>query len=1017
MRTVGADACSDFYSSTILSRRKHVTVLLGTTSTTPEPHIAKLYNMKEIRESSLLQFVNDPSCLHYIKHPRLLRCYGCRINPRRDTATIFEEFGQVSLQKLISEHRKTGKCFSESALWSVAAAVASLLQYLHQHDNKTFYNSISNNTIHLGSMVHGNLKPSNVYIVHQKDISSFEFSDVKVTHPAVYRNFGTSRNAAGKQIDELIYHAPEILNTLSTSPPPGLSAYDVNTACCGAAPDLWFLGIILYEMMALAKPSHTGHTILSRLDSPETISAAPELDLSNTYSTDIFNIITQLLHPDPLQRPRIQSLLLTGPIMSILQGSPLLSPLNQRRSEFPVHSERLIGGPRARENALESASINARIREHLVEDVTISGLSNIDHKEVSGRDTNPPPSRNRELDLETVIEVLNSSNRTIQHSSTHMAAPFTSKSSTKAAASVAGVDAFPHDSLPVTKTAIHLVGSRGISQASTADDTDDNLALEMDTGSNSDSETMAFCPAPLDNPPNPIKKDFSQAETPSIMQDRPLRSLVDGEQVLRPGTLETINEDGPERASTCTRLQERRSESIQGRSISARPRQMRPINPYKPRVEPRELVSLLISNTPSNGSTSKYSYRNPEDPLVYKQIYVRGAFPNSKHITEGMHADISHTIFGLSPATYVSFDTGRSTSVRSQSTSHRSKENTILNNASNDGLSGDSRSIHSALPQRSISQGYRPADRKMISWRSKEDALANAHQVKRDKKGNTQLMLAALSNNLKAVHEYISQAGLQNKFGFTAMMIAAKRGFVEIVKILMNQESGITTKRKCGVPSATALILAAMCGQAEVVYLLHEKERGIQDKLGMTALMHAAMRGYTDIVLILRNAEACKRDFHGCTALLMATEHNRLDIVKLLVDQEAQMSTTDGYKYGSGFTALMCAARLGFVQAVELLVKKEANMMHMPADRETGGFTALVWAAREGHLACIKVLAPYEATLSGSLAIIEGEKSLANSKAKKQRIRLLIRKHMCPDDMESSALNKSSGRVLRTCDI
>lgn len=1003
MRTVGADACSDFYSSTILSRRKYVTVLLGTTYTTPEPHVAKLYNMKEIRESSLLQFVNDPHCLQYIQHPRLLRCYGCRVNPRRDTVTLFEEFGQVSLQKLILEHRKTGKCFSESALWSIAAAVASLLQYLHQHDNKTFYNAVSNNTINMGSMVHGNLKPSNVYITHQKDISSFGLSDVKITHPAIYRNFGTSRNSAGKQIDELIYHAPEILNALATPTPPGISAYDANTACCGAAPDLWSLGIILYEMMALAKPSHTNQTVLSRLDNhnPGTITAMPDLDLSDTYSTDLLNVITQLLSPDPLQRPRIQSLLLTGPIMSILQGSPPLSPLRQRRPEaFPAHPGLLIKGP--------------IVREHALEDVTISGLSNIDHRDLSVVDADASSARKREMDLETVIKVLNTGNKSAQQLST-------SKPPATALNDPISTGNLLHEPLPVIKTAIHLTGSCDNSQRSIAGDSEDNLALDMDAGSNSGSETMDFCPAPLSNPPNPTKKEHSQAETPSIMQDRPLRNFVHSSRVLQPGVLETINEDSPERASTCTRLRakqhERQSESIQSRSLSARPRQMRPANPYKARMSTHELVSLLISNTPSNGSTSKYSYRNPEDPLVYKQIYVRGTLPSSRHTSDGMHADISHTIFGLSPANYVSFDATRSSSIRSQSLSSRSRENTVLNQASHDGLSGDSRSVHSALPQRSSSQGHRPADRKMISWRSKEDAIANAHQVKRDKKGNTQLMLAALSNNLKAVHEYASQAGLQNKFGFTAMMIAAKRGFVEIVKILMNQESGITTKRKCGVPSATALILAAMCGQAEIVYLLHEKERGIQDKSGMTALMHAAMRGYTDIVLILRSAEARKRDFHGCTALLMATEYNRLDIIKLLIDQEAQMSTTDGYKYGSGFTALMCAARLGFVQAVELLVKKEANMMHMPADRETGGFTALVWAAREGHLACIKVLAPYEAALSGGLAIVEGEKSLTNSKVKKQRIRSLIRRHMCPDEMEGSVLARSSTRVLRTCDI
>lgn len=192
--------------------------------------------------------------------------------------------------------------------------------------------------------------------------------------------------------------------------------------------------------MALAKPSHTNQTVLSRLDNhnPGTITAMPDLDLSDTYSTNLLNVITQLLSPDPLQRPRIQSLLLTGPIMSILQGSPPLSPLRQRRPEaFPAHPGLLIKGP--------------TVREHALEDVTISGLSNIDHRDLSVVDADASSARKREMDLETVIKVLNTGNKNAQQLST-------SKPPATALNDPISTGNLLHEPLPVIKTAIHLTG-------------------------------------------------------------------------------------------------------------------------------------------------------------------------------------------------------------------------------------------------------------------------------------------------------------------------------------------------------------------------------------------------------------------------------------------------------------------------------------------------------------------------------------------------------------------------------
>jgi len=101
---------------------------------------------------------------------------------------------------------------------------------------------------------------------------------------------------------------------------------------------------------------------------------------------------------------------------------------------------------------------------------------------------------------------------------------------------------------------------------------------------------------------------------------------------------------------------------------------------------------------------------------------------------------------------------------------------------------------------------------------------------------------------------------LTNRFGGTALIPAADRGHVKIVKeIITKTDVDINHVNNLG---WTALLEAIILGEGgsshtEIVQLLVEAgaDVNITDKNGVTPLMHARQRGYLEIINILEGAE------------------------------------------------------------------------------------------------------------------------------------------------------------------
>lgn len=177
-----------------------------------------------------------------------------------------------------------------------------------------------------------------------------------------------------------------------------------------------------------------------------------------------------------------------------------------------------------------------------------------------------------------------------------------------------------------------------------------------------------------------------------------------------------------------------------------------------------------------------------------------------------------------------------------------------------------------------------------------------------DGKSCTELMQAAELNDIVQVYSLLAkQAKLTDRNGRTGLMIAAERGYLGIMRLLIPYEAKMQMTGRGWNNGTTSLMLAASKGNLEACRMLLPVEGRMQNKEGRTALMFAAWNGYTDCV-------------------------------KLLKDMEVRMTTTAAYELGEGFTALMAAATNGHEACVRLLLDEELDITQ--PDKKN----ALYWA-------------------------------------------------------------------------
>ncbi|KAI4994000.1 hypothetical protein ZWY2020_008313 [Hordeum vulgare] len=208
--------------------------------------------------------------------------------------------------------------------------------------------------------------------------------------------------------------------------------------------------------------------------------------------------------------------------------------------------------------------------------------------------------------------------------------------------------------------------------------------------------------------------------------------------------------------------------------------------------------------------------------------------------------------------------------------------------------------------------------------------------------GETALLIAAEKGFIDVVVELLNHSDKEslarkNKSGFDALHVAAKEGHRDIVKVLLDHDPSLG--KTFGQSNVTPLITAAIRGHLEVVNLLLERVSGLVELSkanGKNALHFAARQGHVEIVKSLLVSEAQlarKTDKKGQTALHMAVKGTSAAVVRALVNADPAIVMLPDK---NGNLALHVATRKKRSEIVnELLLLPDMNVNALTRDRKT----------------------------------------------------------------------------------
>lgn len=171
--------------------------------------------------------------------------------------------------------------------------------------------------------------------------------------------------------------------------------------------------------------------------------------------------------------------------------------------------------------------------------------------------------------------------------------------------------------------------------------------------------------------------------------------------------------------------------------------------------------------------------------------------------------------------------------------------------------------------------------------------------------GSTALILAADAGHLACVKHLLEAENAQpNKTGTTAMMFAARRGFLEIVGTLAPFEASLQSAAPLGhAPGkATALQHAALANHAPVVGLLAPLEHGLRNDAGQSAYDIAVQHGFAACQEVLQVYED---EVEPCivTALILDSRSEEYNLVtdKPLTEAIQRLADILGVRDSDGF--------------------------------------------------------------------------------------------------------------------